>query len=163
MNSSARPAITPAGKGREASKRPRSLRILSLDGGGIKGYTSLLILKRIFRQLGQISPNKAEPKPCEVFDLIVGTSTGGLIATMLGRLELSIDESLACYETISRKIFEKRQIGGHIGRFVHGMAGSSWYDIKNLQTCVKDLLKKQGIPIDTPFRGGTADLSKVCV
>jgi len=26
------------------------------------------------------------PKPCEVFDLIVGTSTGGLLAIMLGRL-----------------------------------------------------------------------------
>ncbi len=26
------------------------------------------------------------PKPCEVFDVIVGTSTGGLIAIMLGIL-----------------------------------------------------------------------------
>lgn len=29
-------------------------------------------------------------KPCEVFDLIGGTSTGGLIVVMLGRLEMDL-------------------------------------------------------------------------
>lgn len=30
--------------------------------------------------------NQTQLKPCEVFDIIVGTSTGGLIAIMLGVL-----------------------------------------------------------------------------
>jgi len=36
------------------------------------------------------NPNASvsEIRPCEVFDLICGTSTGGLIAIMLGRLEM---------------------------------------------------------------------------
>lgn len=34
-------------------------------------------------------PETATPlRPCDVFDLICGTSTGGLIALMLGRLEM---------------------------------------------------------------------------
>jgi patatin-like phospholipase/acyl hydrolase len=57
----------------------RSLRILCLDGGGIKGYTALLVLKRIFRTLAAEENLEEEPKPCDVFQLIAGTSTGGLV------------------------------------------------------------------------------------
>ncbi|CAI4214241.1 unnamed protein product [Parascedosporium putredinis] len=43
--------------------------LLSLDGGGVRGLSTLGILKGIMSQLNR--------KPCEVFDLIGGTSTGG--------------------------------------------------------------------------------------
>ncbi|KAL2104754.1 hypothetical protein VUR80DRAFT_9714 [Thermomyces stellatus] len=45
------------------------------------------------------------PRPCEYFDLIGGTSTGGLIAIMLGRLRMSTREVLHEYKTIAKKIF----------------------------------------------------------
>jgi len=51
----------------------RSLRLLSLDGGGVRALSSLLILKTIMEMIDPENP----PKPCEVFDLIGGTSTGG--------------------------------------------------------------------------------------
>lgn len=60
-------------------------RILSLDGGGIRGLSSLLILKELMDAIRRKSGNP-NPMPCEYFDLIGGTSTGGLIAIMLGRL-----------------------------------------------------------------------------
>jgi patatin-like phospholipase/acyl hydrolase len=54
----------------------RDLRLLALDGGGIRGLSSLLILKQLMRQ---IDPDAEEPpKPCDYFDMIGGTSTGGL-------------------------------------------------------------------------------------
>jgi patatin-like phospholipase/acyl hydrolase len=43
------------------------------DGGGVRGLSSLLILQRMMEM---INPNRP-PKPCEYFDLIGGTSTGG--------------------------------------------------------------------------------------
>lgn len=53
--------------------------MLSLDGGGVRGLSSLYVLKRIMdghnakrEKLGQ-SPQK----PADIFDLIGGTSTGG--------------------------------------------------------------------------------------
>jgi patatin-like phospholipase/acyl hydrolase len=46
-----------------------------IDGGGVKGLASLLILQRIFRVLQE--KTGTSPKPCEYFDLIGGTSTGG--------------------------------------------------------------------------------------
>src|SRR5436190_17334602 len=72
-------------------------RILALDGGGVRGLSSLLILQKLMREIqrlkGESGDNKP-PLPCEYFDLICGTSTGGLIAVMLGRLEWYVDETL---------------------------------------------------------------------
>ena len=70
------------------------LRILSLDGGGVRGMSSLYILQEIMAQISrqQAFDRPNEPRsnvgPCDVFDMICGTSTGGLIALMLGRLEM---------------------------------------------------------------------------
>jgi patatin-like phospholipase/acyl hydrolase len=70
------------------------LRILSLDGGGVRGISSLYMLKDVMAQIKRQrrgeNPNMpvSDVRPCEVFDLICGTSTGGLIAIMLGRLEM---------------------------------------------------------------------------
>jgi patatin-like phospholipase/acyl hydrolase len=60
-----------------------SCRILSLDGGGAKGFYSLGVLKEIEAMLG---------RPLhQCFDLIFGTSTGAIIATLVA-LGNSIDE-----------------------------------------------------------------------
>src|SRR5436189_6140485 len=70
------------------------LQILSLDGGGVKVISSLYMLKELMAQVKRQNrvdhPNEplSALRPCDVFDLICGTSTGGLIALMLGRLEM---------------------------------------------------------------------------
>ncbi|KAL8650449.1 MAG: hypothetical protein Q9226_005139 [Calogaya cf. arnoldii] len=55
--------------------------LLSLDGGGVRGLSTLYVLKSIFKQLNQERSLADLPslKPCEVFDLIGGTSTGGYV------------------------------------------------------------------------------------
>ena len=66
-------------------------RILALDGGGIRGLSSLLILEKLMREVQRSKGGSSDddpPLPCEYFDLICGTSTGGLIAIMLGRLRM---------------------------------------------------------------------------
>jgi patatin-like phospholipase/acyl hydrolase len=63
-------------------------RVLSLDGGGVRGLSSLLILREIMEEIQRRSSAECTPLPCEYFDLIGGTSTGGLIAIMLGRLRM---------------------------------------------------------------------------
>lgn len=103
----------------------RPLRVLCLDGGGIKGYTSLLILKRLFRELQSKDADRREVQPYEVFDLIVGTSTGGIIATMLGRLHMSIDDCLQQYQDIGKKVFGKRPSGGKVGKAFRGIFSSA--------------------------------------
>lgn len=63
-------------------------RILSLDGGGVRGLSSLLILRDVMEEIGRRTKAAQTPLPCQYFDLIGGTSTGGLIAIMLGRLAM---------------------------------------------------------------------------
>ena len=47
-----------------------------------------------------------KPKPCDYFDLIAGTGTGGLIAIMLGRLRMNLVECMDVYVRMTRKVFE---------------------------------------------------------
>jgi patatin-like phospholipase/acyl hydrolase len=55
------------------------LSLLSLDGGGVRGLSSLYILSNIMTKINAERENRNENavKPCQVFDLIGGTSTGG--------------------------------------------------------------------------------------
>ena len=111
---------------------------LSVDGGGIRGYTALLILQNIMKDIeilererdaGAISsaysplvdcvPERAlaaSPKgtrsalqylPCHYFDYVGGASTGGLVAIMLGRLRMSVDEAMNEYRALCANVFEK--------------------------------------------------------
>lgn len=87
------------------------LRILSLDGGGVRGYSMFIILQelmhRTFVEIHGRAPRRHEiPRPCDHFDLIVGTGTGGLVAIMLGRLRLDIDTCKDVYVRMTRKVFE---------------------------------------------------------
>ncbi|KAL9011602.1 MAG: hypothetical protein Q9173_003563 [Seirophora scorigena] len=56
--------------------------LLSLDGGGVRGLSTLYILKIIFTRLNleRSRTGSSHVKPCEVFDLIGGTSTGGYVS-----------------------------------------------------------------------------------
>lgn len=52
--------------------------LLSLDGGGVRGLSSLYILQCIMTLVNS-ERNGDHVKPCDAFDLIGGTSTGGYV------------------------------------------------------------------------------------
>ncbi|KAJ5614917.1 FabD/lysophospholipase-like protein [Penicillium hordei] len=80
--------------------------LLSLDAGGVRGLSTLYILKGLMDRLNQARPEGSPAKkPCEVFDLIGGTSTGGLIAIILGRLEMDVDECIMAYIKLMKRTF----------------------------------------------------------
>jgi len=79
------------------------IRVLSIDGGGIRGVVPAVILGEIERLTG---------KPiAESFDLIAGTSTGGILALALtvpgpdGRPRYSARDLIALYEKEGSRIF----------------------------------------------------------
>ncbi|KAF7778948.1 hypothetical protein Agabi119p4_3293 [Agaricus bisporus var. burnettii] len=91
------------------------LRLLALDGGGIRGLSELLIIKKVMHRLmfeenekrkkNSQEPLSVLPKPCDYFDLIGGTSTGGIIALMLGRLRMDVETAIERYNDLAKRVF----------------------------------------------------------
>lgn len=80
----------------------RGLRILSLDGGGTRGVASIAIIKALVDEMGV--------EVCDLFDIICGTSTGAIIAFLVGlRLESS-EEARCRYDDLVEKIFVKSSL-----------------------------------------------------
>eukprot|EP01125_Pyxidicula_operculata_P008010 TRINITY_DN2701_c0_g1_i2.p1 TRINITY_DN2701_c0_g1~~TRINITY_DN2701_c0_g1_i2.p1 ORF type:complete len:886 (+),score=239.42 TRINITY_DN2701_c0_g1_i2:361-3018(+) len=78
-------------------KDKRHIRVLSLDGGGVRGLVTIMILSKLEELLG---------KPiCDIFDLIVGTSTGSIIAVMCGVHGWSMSKIKSKYLELCEKTF----------------------------------------------------------
>ncbi len=58
-------------------------RILSIDGGGLRGIAAIEVLKKIEEISQEISEPDQRKKIHDGFDLFAGTSTGGIIAAAL--------------------------------------------------------------------------------
>jgi len=78
------------------------VRILSLDGGGVRGIIELTILQSIIDKVGHNIPIQ------ELFDLAVGTSTGGIIALGLFRRQWSINEASELFACLAKEAFQAR-------------------------------------------------------
>ena len=76
-----------------------TFRVLCLDGGGAKGFYTLGVLREIEAMIGT--------PLCEKFDLIFGTSTGAIIASLLA-LGKTVDEIHALYEKHVPVIMERK-------------------------------------------------------
>jgi hypothetical protein len=84
-------------------------RILSLDGGGMKGTFHAAFLAAVEAQL-------ARPVASH-FDLIAGTSTGGIVALGLG-LGFTAQEVLNVYESLGPEVFGRHRWFRRLRRFV---------------------------------------------
>ncbi|KAA8515487.1 hypothetical protein F0562_018902 [Nyssa sinensis] len=82
-------------KGRQVPKQ--GLRILSMDGGGMKGLATVQILKEIEKGTGR--------QIHEMFDLICGTSTGGMLAVALGIKLMSLEKCEEIYKKLGKLVF----------------------------------------------------------
>ncbi|KAK3656319.1 hypothetical protein LTR56_003020 [Elasticomyces elasticus] len=142
-------------------REPGGLCLLSLDGNGLRGLSTLYLLRSIMQLLNDERKARAldRVKPCEVFDLIGGTSTGGIIAIMLGRLEMDVDECITEYKKLMCNVFDRNKksmfpVFGNtmlkpfssriLQRAIKGV-------IKNVNEARADIPTQKLIPIDQPF------------
>ncbi|KAF2179206.1 FabD/lysophospholipase-like protein [Zopfia rhizophila CBS 207.26] len=130
------------------------LRLLALDGGGVRGLSTLQILKQLMDTINPESP----PKPCDYFDMIGGTSTGGLIAIMLGRLGMTVDECIDAYVSLSDRVFRKQRHRLTIKGQVQGR-----FDSDELERAIKEIVRRQGLAEDVLLQAAPDAKCKVFV
>ncbi|CAN4092741.1 unnamed protein product [Withania somnifera] len=120
--------------------------VLSIDGGGIRGIIPATILNVLESQLQELDGNDA--RIADYFDVIAGTSTGGLVTAMLtapdknNRPLYAAKDIIPFYLEHCPKIFPKMNCGwfATIGKMLRALIGPK-YDGKYLHEVIKEKLK----------------------
>jgi len=108
------------------------VRVLSLDGGGIRGVVQLEVLYAIEQYLGARIPVQS------FFDLIVGTGTGGLLAVALSTKDRTVDSCLDMFTAMCDHAFTPRLRGvPMLSQLVHALASGRKYKTKPLHAALK--------------------------
>ncbi|KAH8913760.1 hypothetical protein BT69DRAFT_1184082, partial [Atractiella rhizophila] len=83
--------------------------ILAINNGGICAFSTLYMLEVVMLEVGNILnvPEREEVRSCGVFDLICGTSTVWWIGLMLGKLGMTVRQSISEYEEIVQDVFSE--------------------------------------------------------
>lgn len=138
-----------------ASKRDQHLfgagpkRILSIDGGGVRGIIAVAFLERLEVLLAQAQG--APVRLCDHFDLIGGTSTGAIIATSLA-LGYSAKDIRQFYLAMGPRVFHKpwprlpmwqaKFNAAALRREIDAIVGGRTLDSEDLQTGLALILKR---------------------
>ncbi|KAG2373421.1 hypothetical protein C9374_012160 [Naegleria lovaniensis] len=101
-------------------KKGKTVKVLTMDGGGMKGLILIEILTVIEERVGK--------KICDIFDIVAGTSTGGICALLINRgIPMKIAKEF--YIEIGRTVFDlKTTRNKSFVKTMKVLRGRSWYD-----------------------------------
>jgi patatin-like phospholipase/acyl hydrolase len=113
------------------------IKILSCDGGGIRGLLTAIILEALEKEIQQINPTSSLHNS---FDVFAGTSTGSIIACGLAR-GMSATQIRKFYETKGSIIFPKMNLafwaGELLERLKKGHFSQPLYEAKGLESVLR--------------------------
>ncbi|KAI9773738.1 MAG: hypothetical protein M1839_002009 [Geoglossum umbratile] len=137
--------------------------LLSLDSGGVRGLSTFYVLKGLTAKLSQgcQAANLPSVKPCKVFYLIGGTSTGGVIAIMLGWLEMDVDDCISAYTSLIKAVFEEKSSWLPVSWMGKTKAQ---FDSKRLKSAIEEVIRSKSASTVDLFNDGkvlTADITRL--
>lgn len=147
-------------------KHPNGVRLLALDGGGVRGIASLIILKEIMRRV-QVKLGSEKPcLPVDFFELAAGTSTGGIIGIMLFRLRMSAEQACDQYYRIAEQVFSPKIWGWNISwlpgaSYINSgklLFQNSRFDAEPLRKAVDSVVGEFGLDESDRKKKGSAPL-----
>ncbi|CAG4966175.1 unnamed protein product [Colias eurytheme] len=109
--------------------KSRGPNILSIDGGGIRGIIAIEILRHLENLTGK--------KVHEIFDYIIGVSTGAIIAAVIASGN-NLETANQMYLTLSKQMFGNTSLIGGTSRLVWN---HSYYDTEAWEKMLRDNLK----------------------
>ncbi|CAF3792861.1 unnamed protein product [Rotaria sp. Silwood1] len=123
--------------------RGKGIRLLSIDGGGMRGLISINALRRIEDLVG-------EPIHT-MFDYMCGVSTGAVIAAMLGAFKVDLNQCEELYKHFSSTVFHRSKALG-ISSLI---TNQSYYDTKSFENYLRSrmgerLMLKTSLDADSP-------------
>lgn len=120
-------AMLGASAWRPKTKGQKGIRVLCFDGGGTRGVLTIAMLQLLKKKLGR--------EPHEVFDLIVGTSTGGIVAALCGLECYSLDKCAKLYDSLINVIFKKNPSSN-----LRLAVKQAFYDEENWMNILREVL-----------------------
>jgi len=115
---------------RRVTRKTTAYRILSVDGGGIRGLYAAVLLDRLTREV---------PTLVNSVDLVAGTSTGGVIALGLAH-GLAPADLVALYRDRAKEIFDDSWLDDL--KDLGGLTGAD-YDNDKLKALLEDVFGKK--------------------
>ncbi|XP_059048819.1 calcium-independent phospholipase A2-gamma-like, partial [Achroia grisella] len=115
--------------GHAGAWRGRGPSVLAIDGGGVRGLAAIHLLRRLEALTGR--------RVHQLFDLIVGVSTGAIIAAVIGSGVGNLDTASEMYHTLSKKMFGNTSVIGGTSRLVWTQ---SYYDTQAFEEMLQQNL-----------------------
>ncbi|CAB3409848.1 unnamed protein product [Caenorhabditis bovis] len=127
----------------------RGVNLLTIDGGGTRGMMGLAVLEQIEKMSGK--------KICDLFDMLCGVSTGGIIASLLTVKKYTVKECREIYMDISKKLFSQGKFQGSIGVILN----HSYYNTQMWVKILKEITGEDVTMINTSRKMNTPRLAVV--
>ncbi|QRV92253.1 kinesin light chain [Ceratobasidium sp. AG-Ba] len=122
--------------------------ILVLEGGGARGLSSLIILDELMTRLQHKMGLQSQPVVRDHFDVVAGTGTGAVIACMVGRLGVSVQQAIKQYVKLA-DVFAERKL-----------FGTTSFKTTKLQDTLKSIVREVTGDENTRMMDSTEDASQ---
>lgn len=128
----------------DVEKPKKKVRILSLDGGGIRGVIPAVVLQYVEKELVRKTQNY-NARIADYFDMLIGTSTGGVLAcyylipneSQSPSSRFDASTALEIYTTHGGKIFNEAKRKSWFG--IRQLFDATRYSAKNLERIFQDV------------------------
>lgn len=114
--------------------------MLIMDGGGFRGLGALHTINHLTKARSQ------SQKPCEMFDMMCGSSVGGLIAVLLGRLKLDCATAITTYKELTESFCGKDE-----EKFYNKLLDKDFLETNEFDVALANIIRKHGGHPDLPM------------